>query len=144
MSKSYIPVALRREVITRANGCCEYCLSGSEERALDYVIDHIIAEKHAGPTQSDNLCLSCFWCNSFKGSDISSVDWEQNGVIIPLYNPRKQKWEEHFKLDGIRIIPLTATGRVTVFLLQLNAVERIKERRLLIELGEYPCMTSKD
>lgn len=48
-------------------------------------------------------------------------------------------WDEHFQLDGVRIIPLTATGRVTVYLLQLNAFERIEERRLLLELGVYPC-----
>jgi hypothetical protein len=27
----------------------------------------------------------------------------------------------------------------TTFLLQMNAPQRIKERRLLIELGSYPC-----
>jgi hypothetical protein len=139
MSKTYINAALRREVIERAGNCCEYCLLGSQDRAIDFVIDHIIAEKHGGPTQSDNLCLSCYWCNSFKGSDLSSVDWEVDSAIIPLYNPRQQQWDTHFRLDGLRIVPLTATGRVTVFLLQLNETERIKERRLLMELGVYPC-----
>ena len=42
-------------------------------------------------------------------------------------------------MDGLRIFPPTATGRVTAFLLQMNAPQRIKERRLLIELGVYPC-----
>ena len=73
MSKAYISAALRREVIERAGGCCEYCLSDTTDRAVDFAIDHVIAEKHGGPTQSDNLCLSCYWCNSFKGSDLSSV-----------------------------------------------------------------------
>ena len=139
MSKAYISAALRRQVIKRAAGCCEYCLSNTEDRPIDFAIDHLIAEKHGGPTELDNLCLSCYWCNSYKGSDLSSVDWEEDEAIIPLFNPRKQNWDDHFRLDGVRIIPLTAAGRVTVFLLQLNATERNKERQLLMQLGVYPC-----
>lgn len=143
MSKAYISAALRREVIERAGGCCEYCLSDTDDRAIEFAIDHVIAEKHGGPTQLDNLCLSCFWCNSFKGSDLSSVDWDENSAIVPLFSPRQQHWDDHFQLDGVRIVPLTATGRVTAFLLQFNAFERIQERRLLLTLGTYPCKQGK-
>jgi hypothetical protein len=139
MSKTYISAALRREVIERAGNCCEYCLTNTEDRAIDFAIDHVIAEKHGGATRTENLCLSCYWCNSYKGSDLSSVDWEFDEAIIPLFQPRRHTWSDHFKLDGLLIAPLTATGRVTVFLLHLNAIERIKERELLIELGTYPC-----
>jgi hypothetical protein len=139
MSKAYIKAALRREVIARAGGCCEYCLTHMDDRPIGFAIDHVIAEKHGGPTESPNLCLSCYWCNSYKGSDLSSVDWEMGGAVVLLFNPRQQRWDDHFRLDGVRIVPLTATGRVTVSLLQLNAAERIKERRVLIELGSYPC-----
>lgn len=143
MSKAYIPTVLRREVIERANGCCEYCLANTKDRVIDFAIDHIIAEKHNGSTQSDNLCLSCYWCNSYKGSDLSSVDWDEDEAIVPLFNPRRQNWHTHFQLDGLRIVPLTATGRVTVFLLQMNVAERIKERRLLVQLGIYPCKNNE-
>jgi len=139
MSRAYISAALRREVIDRAGGCCEYCLSDTVDRGIDFAIDHIIAEKHGGPTHTNNLCLSCYWCNSFKGSDLSSVDWDEGGAIVPLFNPRQQSWDDHFQLDGLRIVPLTAVGRVTASLLQMNAPQRIRERRLLIELGVYPC-----
>lgn len=139
MSKSYIGAALRREVTERAGGCCEYCLTDTTDRGIDFAIDHVIAEKHRGPTQSDNLCLSCYWCNSFKGSDLSSVDWDFDKAVVTLFNPCTQNWDDHFRLEGLRILPLTSTGRVTVSLLQMNEPERIKERRLLIELGVYPC-----
>ena len=143
MSSSYVSAGLRREVIERAGGCCEYCLFATQDRPIDYAIDHVIAVKHGGPTHLDNLCLSCYWCNSYKGSDLSSVDWDKGTDIVPLFNPRTQLWDEHFELNGVRIVSLTAVGRVTVFLLQLNAIERIKERRLLIELGVYPCQRPK-
>jgi hypothetical protein len=139
MSKAYISATLRRQVIERSGGCCEYCLADTTDRSIDFAIDHVIAEKHGGPTQYDNLCLSCYWCNSFKGSDLSSVDWAGGGGIVSLFNPRLQSWDDHFVLDNLRIESLTANGRVTVFLLQLNAPERLKERRLLLQLGVYPC-----
>jgi hypothetical protein len=139
VSKTYISAALRREVIQCAGSYCEYCLTNSEDRAIVFAIDHIIAEKHGGSSTSNNLSWSCYWCNSFKGSDLSSVDWDGDSAIVPLFNPRQQQWADHFRLEGLRIVPLTATGRVTVFLLQVNAVERIKERRSLVELGVYPC-----
>jgi len=39
-----------------------------------FEIDHIISKKHHGPTVASNLALSCFHCNSFKGSDIGGRD----------------------------------------------------------------------
>lgn len=54
-----------------------------------------------------------------------------NGEIVRLYNPRRDRWREHFKLEKGEIIPLTAIGRVTVKLLQINRPERVEERRLL-------------
>jgi hypothetical protein len=110
-----------------------------EDRSIDFVIDHIIAEKHGGETVSHNLCLSCYWCNSYKGSDLSSVDWTSGEEIVPLFNPRKQNWNDHFEVIGTAIRPLTSIGRVTVFLLRINADERIQERELLLSLGVYPC-----
>lgn len=141
MSKTYIKAAMRRSVEARAGGCCEYCRTDTIHEAIDFAIDHVIAEKHGGQTELDNLCLSCFWCNSFKGSDLSSVDWEADGAMVSLFNPRCQNWSDHFRLDGFRIVPLTAHGRVTVALLQMNEPRRIQERRILIALGVYPCTT---
>jgi 5-methylcytosine-specific restriction endonuclease McrA len=39
-------------------------------------IDHIIAKKHGGRTEAENLALSCTLCNKYKGSDPASVDPE--------------------------------------------------------------------
>ncbi len=139
MSGTYISAALRRLVIERASGCCEYCRINTEDRAIDFAIDHIIAEKHGGATAAENLCLSCYWCNSYKGSSISSVDWDYDAATIPLFNPRKQRWDAHFRIDGIRIDPITAHGRVTAYLLRFNAIERLQERELLSVLGSFPC-----
>jgi len=41
------------------------------------------------------------------------------------------RWTDHFQLDAGEVLPLTAIGRVTVRLLQLNRSERLAEGRLL-------------
>jgi hypothetical protein len=108
------------------------------DRLLPFEIDHIIAEKHGGITDPDNLCLACYRCNSFKGSDIASIDPETESVAL-LFNPRRQAWDEHFRLNGASIEPLTASGRVTVFLLRRNMPGQIAQRSALIQEERYPC-----
>ena len=76
-------------------------------------------------------------CNRFKGSDIASID-AVTSEIVGLFNPRTQRWFEHFRLDGAHIVPLTAVGRVTEKLLQFNLPSRVAARARLIEQGKYP------
>jgi hypothetical protein len=132
MSTSRIPPALRIVVVERATGHCEYCRLSEEATWVPHEIDHVIAEKHRGQTTADNLALACARCNSYKGSDLASVD-PQTGKITQLFNPRLQHWHEHFQLaeDGT-IIPYTAEGRVTVLLLHCNEPLRRHQRANLI------------
>jgi hypothetical protein len=51
VSKTYIPVALRRLVEERASSCCEFCLLPADLAfLLSHEVDHVIAEKHGGET----------------------------------------------------------------------------------------------
>jgi hypothetical protein len=128
---------LRRQVVSRAANCCEYCLIPQELAGSRHQVDHVIAEKHQGETSLENLALSCTLCNRRKGSDIGSID-PLTGNLTALFNPRTQRWSEHFQLDGVSIIGLTAEGRTTVVFLQLNAIERLIERNAFIQAGLYP------
>jgi len=128
---------LRRFVIERASNQCEYCLIGQAFIFLRFEIDHIFAEKHNGETSPENLCLSCPDCNVFKGSDVASVDPE-SGLVVPLFHPRRQNWDEHFRLEEARIIGTTPAGRVTAKLLRMNQEERLEERARLFAQGLYP------
>jgi hypothetical protein len=101
-------------------------------------VDHIISMKHRGETITDNLCLSCLECNRHKGSDIASIDLETGHVTL-LFNPRRDNWNDHFRLDGAGVIPLTPQGRVTEFLLDMNSPEQLTKRTELIALKRYPC-----
>jgi HNH endonuclease len=124
---TYIPTALRREVIERAGNRCEYCLLPAEIAFFPHEVDHVIAEKHGGATDIDNLAFACWRCNRHKGSDLTSFDPETR-QLSPLYNPRTQVWSEHFAYEGERITGLAPEGRTTVILLQLNSEERLIER----------------
>ncbi len=99
---TYVPTAVRDLVYARAKGCCEYCLISEEVSFAMHQIDHVIAEKHGGLTIEENLALSCVLCNKHKGSDIASID--ETGEVVPLFNPRRDDWSEHFSVDGMAIL----------------------------------------
>ena len=93
----------------------------------------MIALKHRGQTRSDNLAYACWRCNRYKGSDLRSFDPQTNEFRV-LFNPRTQEWNEHFVLEGFRMIGLTPERRTTVELLQLNSEERLAERQRAADL----------
>ena len=132
---TYVPAQLRQLVIERAQQRCEYCLFPQSAALLTFEMEHIIAEKHRGRTEAENLALACSYCNRAKGTDLASIDPE-TGKLTPFFNPRTQKWSDHFQLDGAAISPLTASGRVTVEILQFNQLERLQERERLIWAGQ--------
>lgn len=45
-----------------------------------------------------------------------------------LFNPRRDRWDEHFAYRGGGIVGRTPTGRATVRLLQMNAPRRVELR----------------
>ena len=129
MSVTYISAALRNAVYQRAEGRCEYCLISEEVSFARHQIDHVIAEKHGSATSEKNLALACVVCNKYKGSDLSSID-EETGEIVRLFNPRKDVWGSHFKIEDGMFIGLTPNARATIRLLQLNSQARIEERKI--------------
>jgi HNH endonuclease len=132
-----IPRQMHLFVIERAQRRCEYCQKPDDPRINFYrhEVDHIIAEKHGGNTTLGNLAYACFQCNRRKGSDIASLD-PHTGTLAHLFNPRRHQWQDHFHLlaNGT-IVPLTAEGRTTVALLQLNDPLRRQLRAVLITAG---------
>lgn len=52
MSRTYISVELRRLTVARATHLCEYCLIHEGDTFAGGEVDHVIGEKHNGPTQA--------------------------------------------------------------------------------------------
>jgi hypothetical protein len=103
-----------------------------------FQLDHIRSQKHEGPTSLENLALSCLPCNSYKGSDVASYDPETQ-TLVPLFNPRTERWDEHSYWAGPRLVGKTPIGRATIALFRINASERVEHRRLLMESDTGPC-----
>lgn len=79
---TYISAALRRLVEERANYRCEYCLLPASVAFFPHEVDHVIAEKHGGATDADNLALACWRCNRHKGSDLGSFDPQTKALVF--------------------------------------------------------------
>jgi hypothetical protein len=124
------------QVWERARNRCEYCLFPALHAWLPFQIDHIIAEKHGGQTHPNNLALSCYYCNSFKGPNIAGIDPDGDPEIaVQLFHPRKQLWPEHFKWKGAVLMGSSPDGRATISVLCINDSDSIEFRQLLLEIG---------
>jgi hypothetical protein len=58
--------------------------------------------------------------------------------VTPLFNPRRHKWDRHFRWEGPLLVGKTALGRVTVAVLEINFPERVQLRQSLIDEGVFP------
>lgn len=140
---SYVSAEVRRLVEARANRLCEFCLIHEDDTFLGCQVDHIIAEKHGGPTDPENLSYSCTFCNRAKGTDIGSIA-PSTGEFTRFFNPRVDRWSDHFKLSGIVIKPISTVGEATVRILEFNEPNRILEREALQQIGRYPSQEAVD
>jgi hypothetical protein len=129
--------ALEELVWRRARFQCEYCHMPQGHEEFGHQIDHVIARKHGGPTAAGNLALACFPCNNHKGSDLAGVD-PITRKLTKLFNPRRHKWERHFRWQGPYLVGKTAIGRTTIRVLEINDQARVDLRQVLLEGGDFP------
>jgi hypothetical protein len=125
----------RQRVAERAGFRCKYCHIPESQDALPFQLDHVRARKHAGPTLLGNLAYSCLACNSFKGPNIAGFD-DESESIHRLFDPRHDRWSDHFEWDGPFLLGNTAIGRMTVDVMRINQLARVEHRRLLMLGGE--------
>ena len=137
MSITYVSAELRRLVVARAEGLCEYCLIAEEDTFYGCQADHVISEKHGGPTDADNLAMACVFCNQAKGSDVGSID-RYSDTFVRFFNPRTYAWADHFAIVDARIEGKTPIGVVTARILGFNTADRVLERGVLRSTGRYP------
>ena len=125
----------RHVVRERAQLRCEYCHADERWQFIRFTIDHVLPLSAGGSDGADNLALACRNCNERRGNRSEGRD-PVTGHIVPIFNPRQEKWPVHFVWDRtkVRVIGHTPTGRATIELLDLNddrhdsAVIRIRQR----------------
>jgi hypothetical protein len=139
MAKFTISNEVREAVILRAFKCCEYCKSQDKYSPTSFTIDHIIPESLDGTSELANLAYACFLCNRLKSNKLKAFDI-LTGKWIPLFNPRKDIWRDHFAWneDTTKIIGITPIGRCTVKELTLNREKLIEYRECIIPFGAHP------
>ena len=112
---SRLPSTLVSKLLHRARFRCEYCRVPVEfQTASSFEREHITPVSAGGANDCDNLAVSCAVCNSAKSSHMTGQD-PDSLLVVPLFNPRMDDWENHFTISpvsGVKI-GLTPTGRAT-------------------------------
>jgi hypothetical protein len=118
---TYISESLKTQVEQADHQRCCYCLTSQANSGIPMTHDHILPRSKGGDTSFQNLCLACRTCNEFKSDTIQAND-PLTGEPVPLFNPRLQKWTEHFawSFDSTKVEGLTAIGRATTVALRMN------------------------
>jgi 5-methylcytosine-specific restriction endonuclease McrA len=126
-----IDAATRQLVRQRARNRCEYCrLPQAAAPFFTFHIEHIRAKQHGGSDDLSNLALACPDCNAHKGPNLTAVDPDTD-LVVPLFNPRTDRWDDHFQWLGAQLFGSTSIGRATGRLLEMNDVERVAMREEL-------------
>ena len=133
----YIPENIREFLAERANHRCEYCRIHKDDLFFVYQIDHIISLKHEGLTEANNLALACSLCNQNKGTDLGTY-LSSSKRLIRLFNPRQDKWLDHFDIQNGEILAKTRISAATIKVLDLNNIDRVILRQGLMAIGRYP------
>lgn len=127
--------ATREFVRRRAADRCEYChLPQQATPFIAFHVEHIIAKQHLdeGHDDQSRLAFACDRCNAFKGPNLSSIDPE-SGEKVDMFDPRKDRWSDHFMVVQGEIVGRTPIGRATTRLLNMNDFRRVELRRQWID-----------
>jgi len=118
----------KARVRERAGHRCEYCQLRQDDSPLAALhVEHIIPKTHGGADDFGNLALACIDCNLHKGPNLTGID-PQTKRVTALFNPRSQRWSEHFQWRGIYVLGKSAVGRTTVQVLNMNSEEQLALR----------------
>jgi hypothetical protein len=111
---------LRTLVERRAHYRCEYCHTPQQACGYRFHLDHVIPQATHGGHGLSNRALACASCNLTKTDKTSGID-SRSGLVVILFNPRKQAWSDHFRWMPKRcqLVGLTSVGRATISALAL-------------------------
>lgn len=134
-----VPDLIRNAVINRAENHCEYCRLSQFAQEATFHIDHIIPQSAGGPTTMENLALACVTCSLRKGARQTVTD-PDTGLEVPVFNPRRDPWQNHFRWADVRIVGVSATGRATADALQMNRAHALATRNEERLRGRLPAV----
>lgn len=129
----------RERLRVQTHNRCGYCLAHQDYVPWVLEIDHIVPKAKGGSDDEENLWLACHTCNLYKSSQTHGRD-PMTGRRVKLFNPRQQKWQQHFAWseDGTHVVGRTVCGRATVIALNLNNLISVTVRRNWVTAGWHP------
>ena len=128
---------LSRAVRARARQRCQCCLMHEILQGATFHVEHVVPQSKGGDSLLENLALACPGCNLHKASRIVAID-PATGNPAPLYHPVQQTWTVHFRFNGYEVEGLTASGRATVVVLDMNRPRRQLIRKVEEAFGLFP------
>lgn len=136
---AYISASLREQVRQADRGQCCYCQTQEANSGIPLSFGHILPTSKKGETTFENICLACRTCNEFKSDSTEGINL-LTGANVVLFNPRFQKWVDHFEWseDGTKIEGITAIGTATVITLRMNHTAIVIARRRWAFSGWHP------
>ena len=135
----YIPIQLQRTFRQHFKNRCAYCQTSEALIATRFEMDHIQPRSTGGETCFENLCLACPHCNRHK-SDRETFRDPESHQTVSLFHPQQQVWQKHFvwNEDSSVLLGLTASGRATLEVLEINRPALVHLRKLWRKFGEHP------
>jgi hypothetical protein len=129
--------AVVRLVEARAAQRCEYCRMHQSLQGATFHVKHIIPTSGGGSDNPDNLAWACPGCN-LKKSNRWTIPDPDTGQIVPVFNPRKDVWAEHFSWNGYALVGRTPVGRALIEAFDLNHPRRMRIRQAEEFFGLFP------
>lgn len=129
-------MSLQRRVGERAGDRCEYCRLPQDGQEATFHVDHVAPVRAGGPTVFENLALACVSCSHRRGARSLAPD-PASGAPVPIFDPRRDDWREHFALRDGLIESALPTGRATIAALALNRPIAVAIRLELIAIDRY-------
>lgn len=128
---------IERRVRIRADNRCEYCRMHQALQGATFHVEHIVPRSLGGSSRLENLAWSCPGCNLHKAGRVEFTDPE-SGRVVPLFNPRSDRWGDHFAWRRFELVALSPVGRATCDALSLNRDRRILIRQAEAMFGLFP------
>jgi hypothetical protein len=86
---------------------------------------------------ADNLALACVSCSLHKAARQTAEDPE-SGRGVALFNPRTERWLDHFRWEDVRMAGVSPTGRATIAALLMNRPIILAIRAEEKAVGRHP------
>lgn len=128
---------LELAVEQRAGQRCEYCRMHQSLQGASFHVEHAVPRSKGGSDDHDNLAWACPSCDLRK-SDRTEAVAPDTGLVARLFNPRRDRWDEHFAWAEYQIVGVTPIGRATVAALEFNTPRRLLIRQVESAFGLFP------